>query len=483
MSNALERDLDALRIGAEGAARHGRYAQGFHLMPPVGWLNDPNGLCQVDGTFHAFFQYSPFNASGGVKMWGHSTSGDLLTWDYHGVTLFPDQPADCSGVYSGSALVREVDGRRRMELFYTGNVKLEDADGYDYVRTGREANTVWVTTQDGDAHGPKRVVMTNADYPTDDTCHVRDPKVWEKDGRYLMVQGARRDDDWGEVLVFGSDDLARWELMSRVTTPVRFGYMWECPDYFELSDGEGGSAKVLGVSPQGLEGGDWDRRNVYQSGYFTLEGDVTGRCELGDFALWDAGFDFYAPQTFAAEDGRRILIGWMGIPDEPTYGNDPTVAAGWQHCFTVPREVTLAGGRVRQAPVRELGARRTDEVRSVDGVLDVEGRTAFDLVLDASACTKDVRVTLADELALTWRDGRLSMAFGRTKRSDAGCGRTERWEPLPELRNLRVVGDASSAEVFANDGELCMSTRYYPDRYRVQVDAPGADATLWGISV
>lgn len=481
MSNALERDLDALRIGVEGAARHGRYAQGFHLMPPVGWLNDPNGLCQVDGTFHAFFQYAPFNVDGGVKMWGHSTSDDLLTWDYHGVTLYPDQPSDCSGVYSGSALVREADGRRRMELFYTGNVKLEDADGYDYVRTGREANTVWVTTEDGDAHGPKRVVMRNADYPADDTCHVRDPKVWEGDGRYLMVQGARRDDDWGEVLVFGSDDLARWELLNRVTTPTRFGYMWECPDYFELSDGKGGSAKVLSVSPQGLEGGDWDRRNVYQSGYFMLEGDVAGSCKLGDFALWDAGFDFYAPQTFAAEDGRRILIGWMGIPDEPTYGNDPTVAAGWQHCFTIPREVTLAGGRVRQAPVRELDARRADAARSVGGALDVEGRTAFDLVLDASTCTAGVRVTLADELALTWRDGRLSMAFGRTARSDAGCGRTERWEPLPELRNLRVVGDASSVEVFANDGELCMSTRYYPRRYRVQVDAPGADATLWGL--
>ncbi|NMF25694.1 glycoside hydrolase family 32 protein [Olsenella umbonata] len=481
MSNALERDLDALRIGAEGAARHGRYAQGFHLMPPVGWLNDPNGLCQVDGTFHAFFQYAPFNVDGGVKMWGHSTSDDLLTWDYHGVTLYPDQPSDCSGVYSGSALVREVGGRRRMELFYTGNVKLEDADGYDYVRTGREANTVWVTTEDGDAHGPKRVVMRNADYPADDTCHVRDPKVWEGDGRYLMVQGARRDDDWGEVLVFGSDDLARWELLNRVTTPTRFGYMWECPDYFELSDGKGGSAKVLSVSPQGLEGGDWDRRNVYQSGYFMLEGDVAGSCELGDFALWDAGFDFYAPQTFAAEDGRRILIGWMGIPDEPTYGNDPTVAAGWQHCFTIPREVTLAGGRVRQAPVRELDARRADAARSVGGALDVEGRTAFDLVLDASTCTAGVRVTLSDELALTWRDSRLSMAFGRTARSDAGCGRTERWEPLPELRNLRVVGDASSVEVFANDGELCMSTRYYPRRYRVQVDAPGADATLWGL--
>ena len=32
---------------------------GFHLMPPVGWLNDPNGLCQLGGTYHVFHQYSP----------------------------------------------------------------------------------------------------------------------------------------------------------------------------------------------------------------------------------------------------------------------------------------------------------------------------------------------------------------------------------------------------------------------------------------
>lgn len=27
------------------------------------------------------------------------------------------------------------------------------------------------------------------------------------------------------------------------------------------------------------------------------------------------GFDIYATQTFQDEQGRRILIGWMGIPD------------------------------------------------------------------------------------------------------------------------------------------------------------------------
>ncbi len=39
-------------------------------------------------------------------------------------------------------------------------------------------------------------------------------------------------------------------------------------------------------------------------------GDIVGACRLHPFALWDAGFDFYAPQTFESDDGRRILIGW-----------------------------------------------------------------------------------------------------------------------------------------------------------------------------
>ena len=47
-------------------------------------------------------------------------------------SLLPDEPFDCHGVYSGSALAE--DGRIR--VLYTGNVKLSDADGtYDYVNT------------------------------------------------------------------------------------------------------------------------------------------------------------------------------------------------------------------------------------------------------------------------------------------------------------------------------------------------------------
>ncbi|MDO4538207.1 MAG: glycoside hydrolase family 32 protein [Coriobacteriales bacterium] len=479
MSNPLAADLDTLRKIVEENANQGRFAQEFHLTPPVGWLNDPNGLAQLGDTFHAYFQYSPFNAEGGVKMWGHSTSKDLITWAYEGTALYPDQPFDVGGVYSGSALVE--DGT--MHVFYTGNVKREDEEGYDYVNSGREANTIHVTSRDGQHFSHKRLVLDNEDYPADDTNHVRDPKVWSSDGMYYMVQGARKKDDTGEVLVFESRDLERWHLVNRVTSDEPFGYMWECPDYFEVADDAYGKtaevAKVLSVSPQGLRGGDWDRRNVYQSGYFVLVGDVLGECHLKPFALWDAGFDFYAPQTFMTVGGRRILIGWMGMPDEKTYSN-LTVEDGWQHCFTIPREITARHGRILQNPVRELERYRKNG-RFSDKALSATGTRCFDLEV-VGIQSRDFHATIAHDLTLSWKDGRFSLHFADQSEKSVGAGRKERFEPLDDLRNVRVVGDVSSIEVFVNDGELTFSTRYYPEEYTVEVEASSAEIRLFDIA-
>lgn len=254
------------------------------------------------------------------------------------------------------------------------------------------------------------------------------------------------------------------------------------PDYFEVPDRklDGRMTKVLSVSPQGLEGGDWDRRNVYQSGYFVLRGDVTGDYRLQPFALWDAGFDFYAPQTFQADDGRRILIGWMGMPDEKTYVN-PTVADGWQHCFTVPREVTVRYGRVRQWPVRELERYRKG-MREARSELVAKGSPTFDLVLDDFPKHLNFAyVKLAGQLAITWGSGVLELRFLDESTDGVGAGRRVRYEHLNGLRNMRIVGDTSSVEVFVNDGELTFSTRYYPQEYGVTVDAPGAYVRMWDL--
>lgn len=78
-----------------------------HLMPPTGWLNDPNGLCWYKGRYHVFFQYSPFESNGGLKFWGHYSSEDMISWRYEGVPLLPDSIYDCHGVYSGSAIAEK----------------------------------------------------------------------------------------------------------------------------------------------------------------------------------------------------------------------------------------------------------------------------------------------------------------------------------------------------------------------------------------
>ena len=114
-------------------------------------------------------------------------------------------------MYSGSAFIE--DGK--MYLYYTGNVKFEDGE-FDYIRTGREANTVLVVSEDGEHFGRKRELMRNSDYPQDLTCHVRDPKVWKENGMYYMVQGARTQKDEGKVLIFESEDQLNWIYKSDV---------------------------------------------------------------------------------------------------------------------------------------------------------------------------------------------------------------------------------------------------------------------------
>ena len=91
----------------------------FHLMPKTGWLNDPNGLCQFNGTYHIYYQYTPFEPTGELKTWGHYTTKDFIHYEDFGPVVFPDEDIDAHGVYSGSAFIEDD----TIHYFYTGNLK------------------------------------------------------------------------------------------------------------------------------------------------------------------------------------------------------------------------------------------------------------------------------------------------------------------------------------------------------------------------
>lgn len=460
------------------AAHHDPWRMGFHLMPPVGWLNDPNGLCQLDGTYHVFHQYSPdWPAPGAPRGWGHFTSTDLVHWRSggRGLAIAPDTPDEASGSYSGCAV--PVPGGAR--LYYTGNVK-EPGD-HDYVTSGRRATQILVEaridpqTPGGLALGEKSVLLGNADYPDFCTRHVRDPKVWREGGSWWMILGARDLDDRGLVLKLRSDDGLSWENVGCVRTREPFGYMWECPDRVEL-----GGREWLSFCPQGMQGRPWAHGIRDVSGYLPLpEGDRLARAgdlalDERDFVLWDHGFDFYAPQTFVDESGRTLLVGWMGMPEAP-FESAPDGMA-WCHCLTVPREVAAGpDGRLRQAPARELEALRgTRRELAAGGALSLPEHRADVLVDDAAGRGE---LALDGSLAIGWDDGAVRLSFA----DDAvGQGRTERTAACGEVRDLRVLVDSSAVEVFVNGGELAFATRWFPRSDGLGLALEGAgDAVAW----
>ena len=273
----------------------------FHLFPPQGWMNDPNGLCQFKSVYHAFYQYTPEWPANELRYWGHAVSKDLLSWETLPIAISPDAAFDKDGVFSGSAWIETRDtaadgcghgdnaaadngngaaagdcghgvdtAGELMRLFYTGNVMDETHPEADGIDVGREAYEVMITSEDGLSFSPKRIVLKPADYPDTCTNHVRDPKVWEQDGVLHMLLGTRERDaaagneksaderhDSGAVLIYDSSDCGKsWTLHSVIRGAnalghrEAFGYMWECPFLVQLDDQE-----FLSVCPQGLSEG------------------------------------------------------------------------------------------------------------------------------------------------------------------------------------------------------------------------------------
>ncbi|KMJ56571.1 sucrose-6-phosphate hydrolase [Bacillus sp. LL01] len=457
----IDRDIQLREAAYKEVEKHkatveeDHFRLGYHLMPPVGLLNDPNGFIQFNGVYHLFYQWNPFSTGHGAKFWGHYTSEDLVHWDHHEIALAPSDWFDKNGCYSGSAIEHEG----KMYLFYTGNVKDENNQ--------RESYQVLVESRDGFTFEKKGVVV---ELPDDYTAHFRDPKVWKHGEYYYMVVGAQSKELTGKVALLRSSDLYDWKHLGAIAgahmgSLEDFGYMWECPDLFEL-DGE----DVFIFSPQGIEADGILYNNIYQAGYFIGKMDYENvRYNHGEFIEMDRGFEFYAPQTTLDDKGRRILFGWLGIPEEREEDH-PTIEHKWIHAMTLPRELRVRDGKLLQLPVEELKKLRHDEVSYPDVVLNeteqafvgIEGeRLEFELELEKQP-TGPITIELRNHASIIYSPEKKRFTLTRISFVD---GKTieERHCQLEELRNFRVFLDSSTIEIFINDGEEVFTARIYPD--------------------
>ncbi|MBA4860866.1 glycoside hydrolase family 32 protein [Streptomyces sp. PSKA54] len=420
----------------------------LHYAPAKGWMNDPNGLVHWQGRHHLFYQYNPDGTEFTNQHWGHASSPDLLTWTEHEVALFPGPaqtaPYDATACFSGCAF--EHDGG--VSILYTG--VLGDAQLPCLARAADDGLSGFVKD-------PANPLLPAP--PAADITEFRDHSVWHEGGRWRqLVAGARREHG-GSVFALSSADLRAWDydgvLVDRAASKVP-GAVWECPDYFAM---EGARALLVSVIHEDGEEGPavwWMTGTATDAGFEVRE---TGVADVGD--------RFYAPQSYWASDGRRIQFGWIRTHQDPAGLGRP--ATGF---MTLPRELSVRHGRLHCEPAAELSLLRlTSTPVPVAGASGLEeGRTAGELVLDASAAEGMGTVALrapdgaemtVDLAAFAGLDGPLRLFW------DAGIvevfrgGVVGTWSDLrvTEVAELRLDGDAAAAGGLAEVWELARPER------------------------
>ena len=70
--------IDQLMDYCKNTPRHPK----FHIHPPCGLMNDPNGLAYFQGKYHVFYQWFPFGPEHGMKHWAHVQSENLLDFQW-----------------------------------------------------------------------------------------------------------------------------------------------------------------------------------------------------------------------------------------------------------------------------------------------------------------------------------------------------------------------------------------------------------------
>lgn len=400
----------------------------FHFSPPVGFMNDPNGLVWADGEWRMLYQHAPYTFAspwkGSSQYWGYATSRDLVHWTDRGDVMRP-YPG-CFNLISGS-----------------GVVDVDDTAGF-----GRGAHINCVAGRSPKGYGLLLFVSTDGRtfVPDPANPHVcapqnfgADPKViWHAPTkRWIAVSWGVKDNCCVQHF-HSSPDLKVWAYESTYfgdhqPSHGRASFLFECPGLAELRiAGEKKTAWVV-----------WGAGAPYAVG--TFDGHAFKPFPDHEKLLsypQSAALPYYAGQAFQnVPDGRCVYVPWYML-----HGEGPHFA----QYMGLPQELSLvrtnAGLRLTRKPVRELEALRDGAAvpfEQFKGEL-VEGH----VVVEATKATRLVLCLRGVEIVYDAASERLSCA-----------GEKVYW-PLRDGRlDLRLFLDRQGLECFSASGLDCWAFR------------------------
>lgn len=447
-----------------------KYRPQFHFTPEEKWMNDPNGMVYFQGEYHLFYQYHPYSTIWGPMHWGHAVSKDLIHWEQFPVALHPDKHG---AIFSGSAVVDWenttgfFEGQPGLVAIYTSHDIYPDSD------RPRQRQCLAYSSDNGRtwtkySGNPVLADETKTDY--------RDPKVfWHSETKH-----------WIQVLATGqcatiykSKNLIDWQFASEFAEGSHAGF-WECPDLFPLPLDSGKEKWVmlvsLGDTGEHAEGS----RTQYFIGDF--DGETFVNDNEKDTVLWlDYGRDNYAGVSWSDLPGRRIYIGWMS---NWRYANQvPTKE--WRGVMTIPRELSLSssadGVRLIQKPVSEAQGLRKgcesfkDKLVTTEQHVSIPLKSALlelnlELEFESAALAEiTIQHSEAEKTIIRYDSETETLSADRTLSGEADFSASfpaVQEAPMKMKDNsirLQLFLDASSIELFGNDGECAITSLVFPE--------------------
>ncbi len=298
----------------------------YHYRPEKGWVNDPNGLVYYKGYYHVFYQHAPNHELPWKEHmhWGHARTKDFLNWEELPIALYPDQPYDINGCWSGTAIVKDD----VLYLFYASILLTNDEDGsVQSISIAYSEDGINFKKYEGNPVIPH--------YPPDGGYAFRDPAVCCVDGvYYCVVATGHKETKTARLLLYRSEDLFNWEYKGIMAEWPDCRYA-ECPSFMQTEDGFLLSTSVCPLQSRHYF---WVMHGSFEDGKFKAK-------TVGEV---DRGPDQYAGQIFKDHRGRCILISWT---------------PGWSYqgyaekdigCMSVPREMTVKDGVIYGYPVEEV---------------------------------------------------------------------------------------------------------------------------------
>jgi fructan beta-fructosidase len=444
-----------------------QYRPQFHFSPKANWMNDPNGMVYLNGTYHLFFQHNPGGTTWGPMHWGHATSSDLMHWTEQPIALYPDS---LGTIFSGSAVVDKENtacfGKNAIIAIFTHhNKKIEDA------KTGlHQYQSIAYSTDEGKTWTKYK---GNPVLPNPGIWDFRDPKVqWYEAGKKWLMTLATKD----RITFYSSPNLKSWTKESEFGEKLgAHGGVWECPDLISLDyNATKKWVLLVSINPGGPTSGSATQ-------YFV--GDFDGKTFVPDntSTRWvDYGADDYAGVTFSNTGNRKIFIGWM---TNWNYANVvPTKA--WRSAMTIPRELKLTDVNgtlyLVAEPVSELakitGPSASLENVAFNGDYDLSPKiSAFGgkyLLNIELANREDITLHLSNakgnEVLVGYDKASNTYYVDRTRSGDVGFEQSfARKTTAPRVAageglSIKLLVDVASAEVFTDDGLSVLTNIFFP---------------------